>query len=294
MGGLVTLVVAHVPEERAAAMRDLRIVMARIERWGARLTRFSEASELSALNRDPQSPMTRIGPTLACVLGAATRVAARTDGAVDVGLLDARLAAEGARGRSGRDDHGRWWLERHGRGGTLHRDGSVRFDLDGIAKGWIADRALGLLGCYPAVLVDADGDIAVRDSVGMGWSIAIADPDPDATDSDLAALALGPAIGDGTWGIATSGTTRHRWEVDGTVRHHIIDPLTRMSARTDVKQATVLASSAMEAEAFAKLAIIKGAEDALPRLERAAIAAILALGDGRARMTANMTAWLAP
>ena len=40
--------------------------------------------------------------------------------------------------------------------------GHVPFDLDGVAKGWIADRALALLDRYPGALVDADGDIAIR------------------------------------------------------------------------------------------------------------------------------------
>jgi hypothetical protein len=33
---------------------------------------------------------------------------------------------------------------------------AVRLDLDGVGKGWIADRTLGLLGRHPGAIVDAD------------------------------------------------------------------------------------------------------------------------------------------
>jgi thiamine biosynthesis lipoprotein len=292
MGGLVTLVIAHVPGERSAAVRDLRIVMARIERWAARLSRFSGESELSRLNRDPRCPSTRVGPTLAAALDAASGVAARTDGAVDVGLLDARLAAESLLEGPGSRTRGSWWLERGDRGGTVLRDGNVRLDLDGIAKGWIADRALRLLASYPAALVDADGDIAVRDSIGLDWNVGIDDPHAD--QRDLATLLLEPLVGRGTWGMATSGTSRHGWRVGETTRHHIIDPATGAPAITDVIQATVLARSAAEAEGLAKLAVIRGSDGAWPRLEQDAAAAVLALEGGRVRVTPSTVAWLAP
>ncbi len=104
-------------------------------------------------------------------------------------LLDERLAAEaGDPDTDGEPDGGRagrprWHLVRGARGGRVVRRGSFRFDLDGVAKGWIADRALGLLAGYPAAIVDADGDIALRIDPDSAWDIAVADPRPGAPEA---------------------------------------------------------------------------------------------------------------
>ena len=70
-------------------------------------------------------------------------------------LLDARVDAEATVFEV--SESGRRWLEGRGRVRAVIREGRVRIDLDGVAKGWFADRALAMLGAYPAVLVDADG-----------------------------------------------------------------------------------------------------------------------------------------
>ena len=62
--------------------------------------------------------------------------------------------------------------------------------------------------------------------------------------------------------LATSGTIVHRWTHDSGVAHHLIDPRTRRPAVTDVVQATVLAETARDAEAFAKVAVVAGSVDA--------------------------------
>ena len=85
-------------------------------------------------------------------------------------MLDARLAAESGAldrargpGRSGRSN-------RAGGRRSSFRPAGVRFDLDGVAKGWLADRAADLLDSYPGVAVDADGDISLR--AGPGHRVA--------------------------------------------------------------------------------------------------------------------------
>ena len=156
--------------------RDLRLVAARIGAWARRLTRFDAESDLSALNRRPAAPVTAVRPILGTVLRRSRSIAERTEGIVDVGLLEARLAAED--GGDPPPAPAGWTLCDQGRGALVMREGPVRFDLDGVGKGWIADRALGLLSGYPAALVDADGDIAVRPGHGRAWQLAVADPRP--------------------------------------------------------------------------------------------------------------------
>ena len=120
-----------------------------------------------------------IGPTLTAVLDWGRGAEAISDGIVDIGLLDARLLAEsGANdGRPGPAQRSRPTVAGRcsgtERGATVERPAGLRFDLDGVAKGWIADRALDLLPGLSAV-VDADGDIAARVVDDDGWDIGVA------------------------------------------------------------------------------------------------------------------------
>jgi thiamine biosynthesis lipoprotein len=253
---------------RDAATRATRHVLARIDAWADRLTRFDPASELSQLNLAPGSRVD-VGATLTAVLDWGRGAEMLSDGIVDIGLLDARLLAES----DGTSDDApatpacrRWSLVRHGRGAMVERPAGLLFDLDGVAKGWLADRALDLIPDVSAV-VDADGDVAVRVADDDGWAIGVADPRDQ--ESPLTVLRLGR--GDepvARYGVATSGTSVHRWSGDGRTRHHLIDPRTGRPALTDVVQATVIARTARAAEAFAKTAVIVGSEAAARQLDR--------------------------
>jgi thiamine biosynthesis lipoprotein len=79
--------------------------------------------------------------------------------------------------------------------------------------------------------------------------------------------------------VATSGVSIHRWQVNGTVRHHLIDPRTGSPAETDVVQVTVVAGSSLRAEALAKAAVIAGAVEGFALLERARVRGALLLTD---------------
>jgi len=289
MGGTVNLRVAAPPHAARHAERDLRLLAGRILAWADRLSRFREASELSALNRVPRQRMTPVGPTLAAVLGASRSVAERTEGIVDVSLLEARLAAED--GRDVPAAPGLWWLAAKGRRQLVHREGRVVFDLDGVGKGWIADRALASLRAYPAAMVDADGDVALRVAPGVPWQVAIADPRPG--HDVLARLDIPERRRGRPVGISTSGTSVHRWQHADGWRHHLIDPRTGQPAHTDVLQATVMAGSALAAEALAKSALISGSDEGLDLLERAAAEAeVLLLASGEAIATMRTLDWL--
>lgn len=250
-----------------AAARSVRMVLARIEAWADRLTRFDAASELSLLNAASVAHVD-VGPTLTAVLDWGRGAEMFSDGIVDIGLLDARLLAE----TDGTPDDGpavlasrRWSLTRHARGATVDRPVGLRFDLDGVAKGWLADRALDLLPGVSAV-IDADGDIAMR-IVDDGWAIGVADPrQPGILVTTLHFGRTGESIA--CYGVATSGTSVHQWSRDGRTRHHLIDPRTGRPALTDVVQATVIARTARAAEAFAKTAVIVGSEAAARLLDR--------------------------
>ena len=281
-----------------AAYRHAARVAHRVAAWADRLTRFTDWSDLAQLNAAPAGSVD-VRPTLAAVLDWSRRAAGMTDGIVNVTLLEARLDAEsGPRHSSGDRGHGggngAWALVRRRRGGRVTRPAGLRFDLDGVGKGWLADRGAALLRRHAAAVVDADGDIAISLHAGQAWQVQVAHPEvPQAALATLELTGLDPS-GVARFGVATSGTSVHRWAGSDGVRHHLIDPRSGRSAITDVIQATVLAGSAAEAEAFAKAAVILGSADALPLLDSARLGgAILLTERGEVLATPTMTRWLA-
>ncbi len=277
MGGIVSVHVRPPPQLAAAdAEQAARTVVARIGTWARRLTRFDPGSELSVLNAAPD-PDVDLGPTMTEVVDWGRGAEILTDGIVDIGLLAERLRAEVGSGKVGDPPlpaSRRWSLTRRGRGATIARPVGLMFDFDGIAKGWLADRALALLAGVSAV-VDADGDVAGRVVGSQPWFVGVTDPrDPDAFLARLRFDSNGTGM---TFGVATSGRSVHRWLVEGRPSHHLIDPRTGRPAATDVVQATVVARTARAAEAFAKTAVIVGTEAALRRLDRPDVLGLILL-----------------
>jgi thiamine biosynthesis lipoprotein len=263
-------------ELRAAAGREALLARTarRVGRWEARLTRFAP-SELTRLN-DAPGVRVRVGPTLGAVLLAAEDAARLSGGLVDPALLAERLAAETGEEPPPPGPRAFRLEAPDRRGLTVERDGRARFDLGGVGKGWIADRALALLGESPSALVNADGDMAIRVAPGEVRLLAISAP--AMPDHVLGHLRLPGGAHGASYGVATSGTTVARWDD----RHHIVDPRTGRPARTDLLQATVVASTALRAEALAKAVVILGVAGGLQLLELAGIRwAVLRTVDGR-------------
>jgi thiamine biosynthesis lipoprotein len=302
MGGEVAI---HAIDDSGAPDTAARLegVLDRLEVWASRLTRYDERSELMRLNA-AQDEAVVISPTLTAVLDWARMAESISDGLVDVAMLDARLAAEsGASVAPPISASRRWSLRRTARGASVVRQPGLRFDLDGVAKGWLADRALALVPGRSA-LVDGDGDVAVRVAPGDDWVIGIGDPRE--TGKLLTSIRLdavdrpgGPQVtrplttGSRTLGIATSGTSVHRWETEGAETHHLIDPRTWRSAATDIVQATVVAGSAREAEVLAKSAVIAGTSGAFGVTDRPGVLGVLVLTTrGELRATPEMLRWL--
>ena len=295
MGGQLSIAISAENERSDEALADAARCGSRVNAWATRLTRFSDGSELSRLNASP-SPEVQVGPTLRAVLDWARTSGERTNGIVDAALLDARLGAESGTTSARRDSV--WRIDARGRVGIVARQPGVKLDLDGFAKGWLADRAADLLSVWPGVAVDADGDIAIRADVDVEWLIDVADPRSDAGPGAAPLATLKISGGSGwtrCYGVATSGTSVHRWHhADGREMHHLIDPRTGRSAATDIIQATVVAPTAREAEVIAKTAVILGSHEALRYLSRsAAHTSLLLLESGDLACLPGVDRWLA-
>jgi FAD:protein FMN transferase len=217
-------------------------------RLEAILSRFRQDSELSLLNRagrlDP-------GPDLLRVTELALAAREDTGGRFDPTVHDAVVAAGYDRTFESIAAHGPEPEARACGGevridrGVIELDDGVRLDFGGIGKGYAADRAAEVLAIAGPCLVNAGGDIAVRDGA---WPIAV----QTATGSLTVELTSGA--------LATSGRDRRRWQRGGRELHHLIDPATGTSAGGDLVRATVVASDAVAAEVWAKALFLAGEE----------------------------------
>jgi thiamine biosynthesis lipoprotein len=275
--------------QRAEVAELLNEISARVNAWAAIATRH-QPSQLTRLNAT-RSAKVEIGPTIAALVAWAADAWELTGGLVNITMLNERIAAE--RGtmpkREIPAERGwsltlRSWAHRdheHLLGGVLQRPLGLQIDLDGVGKGWIADRAVALLersldaavdaGRLPAwrsCFVNGDGDLAVRNRGGATTEISVEIP----RDQERAIGML--TVSGASCGVATSGTGVHYWGG----RHHLIDPRTGDSAQSGIAQATVVASSAREAEAWAKSIVIDGAA-AMRRAEAAGVQQIIAIRD---------------
>jgi len=241
MGTDVAIVTADDPATEAT--REL------FQRVEARCSRFREDSELTAINMAAGDHV-ELSPFMEKLLAIAAELRDRTGGLVDAGLGGAVAAwgydrtfeevVDRDTAPTALLDHPNWHLDGH----TLIREPSVAMDLGGIAKGWTCDRAVeqGL-----AVMVSAGGDVRSADS---DTQVEIMDP----WDGIAAVVPLGVGA------LATSSITRRRWQVGETAAHHLIDPRTLAPAVTPVLSASVVAPTAVEAEAGAKAVLLQGAD----------------------------------
>ena len=250
-------------------------VEAEFERLEALLSRFRPDSELSLLNRRGS---VEAGPDLLRVTALAVQARERSGGLFDPTVFDAVVAAgydrsfelvpedgpaadAGARCGGGIRITGSW----------IELEPGSHLDLGGIAKGYAVDRAVELLAVYGPCLVNAGGDLAVAGLLdGGAWPVGVDVPD--------GALTL--ALSEGA--LATSGRDRRRWLRDGREHHHLIDPATGTSSRSDLLRVTAAGGGAAEAEVLAKSLFLAGARLARAEADALGIPAVLVTGDGDA------------
>lgn len=211
-------------------------------------SRFLADSELTTLNGSARSDVAVSAPMADC-LSVAQTLRIQTEGLVDPAVggaligwgYDTTFEQVADRGeRPPTVDLGTWSIA----GRTVTRRPGIRLDLGGIAKGWACDQAVAR---NLAGVVSAGGDVR---SAHPDTVVVIEDP--------WGATAARILLGVG--GLATSSTTRRRWNVAGEEAHHIIDPRTMRPATTPIYSATVMAATAAEAEAGAKAVLLHGAD----------------------------------
>jgi FAD:protein FMN transferase len=269
------------------------------ETWEQTLSRFRTDSELSHLNRTFDQPV-KVSDTLWDVFLYALSAETITKGLVTPTVLDALLEAgynqdfDTLPSHQQGNDYGvspvtnsLSFVQWDEKSQTICLSHGVRLDFGGIAKGWAAHQTAERLKEYGSTVMNAAGDIAISGALASGepWKIGVRNPFEK--DTDFETLKLKDC------GVATSGKDRRRWNKNGLLRHHIINPYTGQPAETDVMTATIVAPTVMEAEAAAKAVLILGSEEGLMWIESdPVLAGIIVLENGHTLYSQRINEYL--
>ena len=234
-----------------------------------RCSRFDESSELSTLFRARTGAPVSVSPLLFQLIEFALAVSQASGGAFDPTVGQAMAARGYNRNyRTGQETTHRPHATRetsyrdvmiNPEGGTVTLLKPLVLDLGAVAKGFAMDLAAAELGCFPGFAINAGGDVLVRgrNSADAPWRIGIKNPRKPAE------LIETLVVSDGA--VCTSGDYE-RPRPDGQPGHHIIQPQTGESASI-VASVTVVAATAMLADALSTASFVLGRKRGLRMLE---------------------------
>jgi len=259
----------------AALLADCEAEAHRLE---ALLSVTDPGSEIARLNADGRAALSK---DTRAVLDYALRVAAQTDGALDVTMYPVVRAWGFTTGdyRVPGDDEIAALLKRVGwQKIALDDDGAAvpegtMVDLGAVAKGYASDRMAALLraGGVTSALIDLGGNIYCvgAKADGSDWRVGVRDP--------MQPSQYVGAIACRDCAVITSGCyERFFTGADGTVYGHIFDPATGRPSESDLISATVIGTWGVQCDALSTALYVMGREKAqafLPTL--AGIEAVL-------------------
>jgi len=258
LGTFVTLLAVNPSRDRA--QEALGLAWQEIDRLAKILSRYDATTPVAVLNRDGH--LKAAPPELLTVLDLAGRLHRRSGGALDVTVapvvdLFRRSVEPGGKRPTAAQIADALALVDAGR--LRVRGGAVRLlrpgmavTLDGVAKGYIVDRASALLRARGVRnhLIDAGGDIRVSGckAPGRPWTVGVRDP--------LRKRPYGDVIHLTDAAVATSGGYENFFDCR-KIHHHLIDPDTGRSPHA-LASLSVIAPTAALADALATAGFIMG------------------------------------
>ncbi len=266
MGTYVTMTLIH--SSRDEAEKAIGLAFEEIDRLSAMLTHYDKNSSVGQLNSKGklESSPEEVGRLITRSL----HLNKLTGGAFDITvkpLIDL-YSASFAGGRKPLDREIDVTLKLVGseklfyRGSELvFQDSQMAITFDGIAKGYIVDRASAVLlaGGIVNHLINAGGDIKASGSAekGRAWTIAIEDPAGNRQYPDIVSMRDGA--------IATSGNYEIFYDRE-KLFHHIVNGRTGHSPQLS-NSVSVLAPNAMDADALATSVFVMEPEAGLQFIE---------------------------
>ncbi|MBR5096403.1 MAG: FAD:protein FMN transferase [Treponema sp.] len=249
---------------------------------------YSDASEISRVNRDAADMPVEVSQDFFVVLKTALDFAQLTDGAFDptVGPLvklwgfgkeprvpsqeeiDAAKKLVGWENIALSAEAEGFTDQKFAAGPTVRfKKKGIRLDLGAIAKGYAAD-------CLVAILKEND---AKRASISLGgnvyvygkkpggslWNVAVRDPNKAGQNAFMLKTQ------DAT--VVTSGAYERFFEQDGKIYGHIFDPSTGFPAQSGLASVTIVSQTSMVADALSTSLFVLGLEK-IPAIKKSALA----------------------
>ncbi len=245
----------------------------------AACNRFDSRSELSRLCAAPGTPVA-VSATLFEALQFALAVARASDGAFDP-TVGAALERNGfdRNYRSGdvvhsgvTDDRTVSWhdvsIDASARTVTLEKP--MLLDLGAVAKGLAIDMAAQTLARFNDFSVDAGGDLYVggHNADGHSWAVGIRDPRQHERMLEVVRLSNSA--------VCTSGDYARR----SPSGHHLVQPRTGRSV-SENSSVTVIAPSALIADALSTAAFVLGPHEGVTLLEQHEVEGLFVTSDGQ-------------
>jgi len=274
--------------DAAVLAADLQQAVDDVER---EMSAWRPDSDVERLNRAPVGVWTDVPRNLMRVLQEALLVGELSGGAFDIGVGDL-VKAWGLGAGSRTPDaggiaslSGRHWspppqsLQLDPVALKARKLAPLRLDLSGIAKGFGVDeldRVMTAAG-LSSWLVGIDGEMRAsgRKPDGKSWSVGHERPSLDKR-SLMGVIELDDCA------VATSGDYRHGVEIDGRRHAHTIDPRRATPLANDLASVTVLAPTAMAADAWATALMVLGAQAGSALARRIGLLAIFVNKEGEA------------
>jgi len=288
LGTYITIKVVDDDEDRAK--ETAQDTFAEISRLSSILSRHDPASELARLNKNAQ--VMGASSELVSVLEQAQQYSELTDGAFDITVLpllelyrssftETKSPPAAQDIESAAQLVGYKSLTINGRDVTLSKNG-VAVTLDGVAKGYIVDKATELLRArgMTRVLVEAGGDLSLSGmrEDGDPWKVGIIHP--------RAITGYYEVVQSSSGCIATSGDYESAFTSDYSY-HHIIDPRLGLCPG-ELASASVMANNTTYADALSTAAMVMGMDDALALCESLpGVEALLIGKDLKSKMTSG-------
>lgn len=261
------LLMDTIVEIKATGYQAPQAVEAAFEAMEAKIQLFDvndKKSELARLNRHPNKP-TPVSPELRRVLQASFYYYHKSGKRFDISILplvelwqkseQAGQVPKQAQIAKVLVVTGMDKIELDNDKKTVSVPEGMKLDLGAIAKGYIADCGIVEIRKYNVkrAIINAGGDIATLGAPPSGrWEILVDQPD-DQHEAMRVFLKANEVI-------ATSGNYERFYEIDNQKYSHIINPLTGCPL-TDAKQVSVIAGSALEADAIATCLMVMDNSD---------------------------------
>ena len=285
-----------------ARQNELRAkIQAQLDGDDRLLSTYKSDSALSRFNQSRSTAPYPVTEAMSDIVTESLRIGAKTAGAMDITVgplvnlwgfgpdkqpvktpdraqIDAAKALTGLQHLTVINKAGQQWLQK-----DLP---DLYVDLSTIGEGYAADHLARLMeqNGISRYLVSVGGAVVTRgtNADGKAWRVAIQKP----TDRENAVQAVVDLNGHG---ISTSGSYRNYYELEGKRLSHVIDPATGEPIQHKLVSATVIATTAMEADGWDTGLMVLGTEKAKQVAEKEGLAVYLITKEGE-----GFTTWMSP